>query len=103
MTKTCSPTSKKAVLYWKPICLADNLLLSRQKYLKAMQSANTVKFLFRKHVTSYEAKLQTRMRHSRCEEKKAVQVSMILRVGTFSKAILLHCKVITQADNYNSL
>lgn len=64
-----------------------------------MQSANTVKFLFRKHITSYQAKLHTRTRHSRY--KKAVQVSM--RVGTFSKAILLHCKVTMQADKCNSL
>jgi len=68
-----------------------------------MQSANKhCEVLFRKHVTSYEEKLPTRMRHSKCK-KKAVQVSIILRVGTFSKAILLHCKVTTQADNYNIL
>lgn len=48
----------------------ENLLLSRQKYLKAMQSANIVKFLFRKHVISYEAKLHMRARHSRCKKRQ---------------------------------
>jgi hypothetical protein len=70
-----------------------------------MQSANTVKFMFRKHCHQLWGEITNAHTPLQAFKKSTTSVNdnEKLRVGTFSKAILLHCKVTMQADKCDSL